>query len=135
MIAHALRVAYSGRRGPVHLTIPVDIQQQEVRDNDVALYGRNEYRNADAGYPSRERVREAVDLLSSASRPLVIAGSAAVYSDCGVALQKFIETTRFAAYDGRECQGSGPGRPSILFRLLRHRPGTGRRGCCARQTW
>ena len=108
MIAHALRVAYSGRRGPVHLTIPVDIQQQEVRDNDVALYGRNEYRNADAGYPSRERVREAVDLLSSASRPLVIAGSAAVYSDCGVALQKFIETTRLPLMTEGNARGLVP---------------------------
>ena len=30
MIGHAIRVAYSGRRGPVHLTIPVDVQQMEV---------------------------------------------------------------------------------------------------------
>ena len=35
MIATALRVAYEGRRGPVHLTIPVDIQQQEVGEAEV----------------------------------------------------------------------------------------------------
>ena len=30
MIADALRLAYSGRRGPVHLTVPIDIQEREV---------------------------------------------------------------------------------------------------------
>ena len=30
MIAKALRVAFSGRKGPVHLTIPVDVQEQKV---------------------------------------------------------------------------------------------------------
>ena len=31
MIAQALRVAYAGRRGPVHLTIPIDVQEQDRR--------------------------------------------------------------------------------------------------------
>ena len=38
MISTALRVAYEGRRGPVHLTIPVDVQQQLVPEDEVAFY-------------------------------------------------------------------------------------------------
>ena len=34
MISHAIRVAFTGRRGPVHLTIPVDIQQMEISSTD-----------------------------------------------------------------------------------------------------
>ena len=35
MIAEALRLAYSGRRGPVHLTVPIDIQEREVLLDEV----------------------------------------------------------------------------------------------------
>ncbi len=34
-IAKAVRLAFSGRRGPVHLTIPIDIQDQEVDEDEV----------------------------------------------------------------------------------------------------
>ena len=94
MIARALRVAYSGRRGPVHLTIPIDIQQQEVPEEDVAFYEPSENRSM-AGAPAASRlVEEAVALLRAASRPLIIAGAAAAYGNAGDALQRFVETTR-----------------------------------------
>src|SRR5574342_697838 len=37
-IARALRLAFSGRRGPAHLTIPIDVQEQVVDEDDVAFY-------------------------------------------------------------------------------------------------
>ena len=36
-IARAVRLAFSGRRGPVHLTIPTDVQEQEVDEDDCGL--------------------------------------------------------------------------------------------------
>ena len=36
-IARAVRLAFSGRRGPVHLTIPTDVQEQEVDEADVVF--------------------------------------------------------------------------------------------------
>ncbi len=94
MLAHALRVAYSGRRGPVHLTIPVDMQQQEVSESEVVFYQPNEYRSTSPALASEDQIGEAIALLSGASRPLIIAGSAASYARSGEALQDFIETTR-----------------------------------------
>src|ERR671914_2975001 len=44
MIARAVRLAFSGRRGPVHLTIPIDVQEQEVNEDEVAFYKPEEYR-------------------------------------------------------------------------------------------
>ena len=44
MIAQALRLAYSGRRGPVHLTIPIDIQQQTLDESEVTYFEPSEYR-------------------------------------------------------------------------------------------
>ena len=73
MVSHALRVAYSGRRGPVHLTIPVDIQRQEVSDHEVAFYEPWQYRDTVSSGAPADQVRSAIDLLRTASRPLVIA--------------------------------------------------------------
>ena len=94
MIAHALRVAYSGRRGPVHLTIPVDVQRQEVAEDEVTFYEPSEYRSQAPSVAAAGPVRDAVELLRTAVRPLIIAGSAAAYARSGEALQRFIEATR-----------------------------------------
>ena len=105
MIAHALRVAYTGRRGPVHLTIPVDIQQQYVSEDAVAFYQPSEYRSAGSSPAPAEQVREAIELLRTATRPLIIAGSAAAYSESGDALQRFIETTRLPLMTEGDARG------------------------------
>src|ERR671914_2027989 len=36
-IARSTRLAFSGRRGPVHLTIPIDLQEQSVDENEVVF--------------------------------------------------------------------------------------------------
>ena len=94
MIAHALRVAFSGRRGPVHLTIPVDIQQQSVSEDEVTFYEPSSYRSFTPSPASHDQIREAVELLHSASRPLIVAGNAAAYNGSGESLARLIETTR-----------------------------------------
>ena len=93
-IARAVRQAYSGRRGPVHLTIPVDVQEQELEEDEVTFFNPDEYRAGEAIYAPPELIRQAVELLRSAQRPMVIAGEAAGYAADGQALQAFAETTR-----------------------------------------
>ncbi len=94
MIAHALRVAFSGWRGPVHLTIPVDVQQQEVPKDQVTFYQPSEYRSTAAAIAPGDQVKAAIEVLKSAERPLIIVGSAGAYSGSGEALEELIETTR-----------------------------------------
>ena len=94
MIAEALRLAYTGRRGPVHLTVPIDIQEREVATGDVAVPPSHEYRPDAMTAPTDEQVQQAVALLNSAERPIIIAGSAASYCENGETLQRLIETTR-----------------------------------------
>ena len=105
MIATALRVAYEGRRGPVHLTIPVDIQQQVVSMDDVVFYGPGEYRDLGAPAASAERIREAIDILHAAERPLIIVGSAGAYARSGEALEALIETTRIPLMTEGDARG------------------------------
>ena len=94
MIAHALRVAFSGLRGPVHLTIPVDIQQESVPEDAVTFYEPSSYRGFAPSPGSQEQAQHAIELLRSASRPVIVAGNAAAYNGSGEALRQFIETTR-----------------------------------------
>ena len=104
-IGRAMRLAFSGRRGPVHLTIPIDLQEQSVDEDEVVLYRPDEYRSKRAILADPEAVRRAVALLRQAQRPLIIAGSAAGYTLSGEALQRFIETTRLPVLTEEQSRG------------------------------
>jgi acetolactate synthase-1/2/3 large subunit len=104
-IARAMRLAFSGRRGPVHLTIPIDIQEQNVEEDDIVFTQPNAYRPKAAVLTDPELVRQAVSLLRQARRPLVIAGSAAGYTLSGDSLQRFIETTRLPVLTEEQSRG------------------------------
>ena len=105
MISTALRVAYEGRRGPVHLTIPVDVQQQLVPEDEVAFYTPSEYRDIGAPAASSDKIRDAVDVLQAAERPLVIVGSAGAYSRSGETLESLIEATRIPLMTEGDARG------------------------------
>jgi acetolactate synthase-1/2/3 large subunit len=108
MIAHALRVAYSGRRGPVHLTIPVDIQQQSVSVDEVNFFEPFSHLESPQITADSDQVRRAIDLLRSASNPIVIAGSAAAYGEPIEQLTRFIETTHIPLMTEGDARGLLP---------------------------
>jgi acetolactate synthase-1/2/3 large subunit len=104
-IARAVRLAFSGRRGPVHLTIPIDVQEQSVDENEIVFAKPEEYRPKESVLTSDELVRQAVTVLREAKRPLAIAGCAAGYTVSGEALQRFIETTRVPVVTEEQARG------------------------------
>ena len=107
-IARAMRLAFSGRRGPVHLTIPIDLQEQSVNEDEVVFTKPDQYRPKMSMLADPELVRQAVALLRQARKPLVIAGSAAGYTLSGAALQRFIETTRLPVLTEEQSRGLIP---------------------------
>ena len=107
-IARAMRLAFSGRRGPVHLTIPIDVQEQSVDEDQVVIHEPKEYRAGSSLLADPEKVRQAIALLRQAEKPLVIAGSAAGYTLSGGALQRFIETTRLPVVTEEQARGLIP---------------------------
>jgi len=104
-IARAMRLAFSGRRGPVHLTIPIDVQEQSVEEDEIILTEPDAYRPKESVLANPELIRRAVELLREARRPLVIAGSAAGYTLSGNALQRFVETTRLPVVTEEQSRG------------------------------
>jgi acetolactate synthase-1/2/3 large subunit len=107
-IARAVRLAFSGRRGPVHLTIPIDIQDQELDEEEVVFYNPDEYRPLESVLAHPEQVRQAVELLRQAQRPFAIAGDAAGYTQSGDALQRFVEATRIPVLTEGQARGLLP---------------------------
>ena len=104
-VATAFRTAMSGRPGPVHLTIPVDLQEQEASEDELPHYAPSEYRNRGRAHGDPDLVREAVDLLRGAQRPVVIAANAARYSVAPEALQELIETTGVPVFTVEQARG------------------------------
>ena len=104
-IARAMRLAFSGRRGPVHLTIPIDVQEQGVDENEIVFTRPEEYRAKESVLANAELVRQAIALLRDARRPLAIAGCAAGYTLSGEALQHFIEATRVPVVTEEQARG------------------------------
>jgi acetolactate synthase-1/2/3 large subunit len=104
-IARAMRLAFSGRRGPVHLTIPIDVQEQNVEVDQVLIHTPEEYRAGSSLLADPEKVRQAIALLRQAEKPLAVAGSAAGYTLSGDALQRFVETTRLPVVTEEQARG------------------------------
>jgi len=104
-IARAMRLAFSGRRGPVHLTIPIDVQEQSVEEDQVIFAAPEMYRPNAPVLTDPELVRKAISLLRAAQKPLIVAGSAAGYTLSGNALQRFVETTRLPVVTEEQSRG------------------------------
>ena len=107
-IARALRVAFSGRRGPVHLTIPIDVQEQSVEENQIVFTAPEMYRPAAPQLSDPDLVRKAIALLQAARKPLIVAGSAAGYTLSGAALQRFAEITHLPVLTEEQSRGLIP---------------------------
>jgi acetolactate synthase-1/2/3 large subunit len=104
-IARAMRLAFSGRRGPVHLTIPIDVQEQSVEEDEITFSQPAAYRPKENVLANPELVRQAIALMREARKPLVIAGSAAGYTLSGGAIERFVETTRLPVVTEEQSRG------------------------------
>jgi len=80
-VREALAVATSGRPGPVHLSIPVDVLEAEVADEEVLRLepGPGEVRQDAAA--DADLVSDAAKLIASAERPVIVAGTGVFYAE------------------------------------------------------
>ena len=96
-IRRAFRIATTGRPGAVHLVIPEDILHQELGSADqVALHAEEACKTSPAYAPcaSTADVLALRNLITSASRPLLVAGGGVNLSGGGQALTTLAERYR-----------------------------------------
>ena len=94
LMSTAIRTAFEGRRGPVHLTVPVDVQSAVVDDEETRFFEASSYRRTQPIQASQAAVEQAVAMLRAAERPVVVASTPAAYGDWTSVYERFIETTK-----------------------------------------
>jgi oxalyl-CoA decarboxylase len=92
-VARAIRAAVSGRPGGVYLDLPAKLFPQAMD----AVAGKNSLiKVVDAAprqIPAPEAVQRAVDLLKSATKPLIILGKGAAYAQADADIRALVEKT------------------------------------------
>ncbi|NUQ55979.1 MAG: thiamine pyrophosphate-binding protein, partial [Dehalococcoidia bacterium] len=81
LVAQALRVATTGRPGPVFLEIPVDVLFRKVEEDSAALPERVRPEAAPSASPGA--VAKAIEWLARAERPAILAGGGAWFAGAG----------------------------------------------------
>ena len=104
-VATAFRTAMSGRPGPVHLTLPIDLQEAEISEDDLPKFLPQEYRNAGRAHGDPAMIEEAATLLRGAQRPVVIVGNPARYSVAPEQLEALAETTGVPVFTVEQARG------------------------------
>ncbi|HEX6016904.1 MAG TPA: oxalyl-CoA decarboxylase [Burkholderiaceae bacterium] len=92
-IARAIRAAVSGRPGGVYLDLPAKLFAQSI---DAAAGRASLIEVVDPApkqLPAPEAVRRALELLKSASKPLIILGKGAAYAQADADIQALVEKT------------------------------------------
>ncbi len=93
LIERAIHIARSGRPGPVHLDIPVDIGAGAVEHNLSSIPSIDIPRPV----PDTAAMNQVVDLLLNASRPVLLAGGGVARSDGVDEFRELVDITGFAA--------------------------------------
>jgi len=116
-LSMAFRHALSDRPGPVFLEIPVDLLLNRVEEPSVVFpekYRTEARPQGDAAY-----VGQALALLESAERPVVIAGSAIWWTDAADALRAFAERAQLPVFLNAIGRGCLPPNHPLFFTLSR----------------
>jgi acetolactate synthase-1/2/3 large subunit len=103
-VAQALRIATSGRPGPVFLELPADVLFARIDESRVSL--PTAYRPANPAAPEDAIVQLILDRLAAAERPVIMAGGGVWFSGATSELRAFAERTRIpvlANGKGRAC--------------------------------
>jgi acetolactate synthase-1/2/3 large subunit len=104
-LRRAYQIANAGRKGAVHLTIPVDVFR-EAGGAGPPAGPRTE--GTPAPPAAAESLSRALDLLRAAERPVAIAGSGVWWAGAEEALRNFIEHTSIPLYTITFARGAVP---------------------------
>ncbi|MFN0169869.1 MAG: thiamine pyrophosphate-binding protein [Bryobacteraceae bacterium] len=110
-LGRAFKEASSGRKGAVHLSIPVDVFGASTETPSALPMP---FTDAVCAPGSRE-IGDALALLKSAQRPIIIAGSGLWWGDAGAELQAFIEKSNLPLYTITMARGVVPDSHPLCF--------------------
>jgi acetolactate synthase-1/2/3 large subunit len=92
LVHEAFSAALSGRPGPVHLTLPMNVQSMHVDSEKIVRIPAPPVSELPRSLAPGDQIERITKLLSQSKRPLVIAGSGVYYSQGEKALSAFVKT-------------------------------------------
>jgi acetolactate synthase-1/2/3 large subunit len=106
LTAQALRIATTGRPGPVFLELPIDVLFARVEESKAPVPQQVAPESRPA--PAPAAVERAIAWLAEAERPAILAGGGAWFSQCGAELLAFAERTRIPVFSNAKAHGLVP---------------------------
>jgi acetolactate synthase-1/2/3 large subunit len=106
LVAQALRVATTGRPGPVYLEVPIDVLFSRV-DEEKVVFPEQVRPQADPA-PTPGAVEQTLEWLGQAERPVILAGGGAWFSDAGSELLRFAERAHVPVLSNGKAYGIVP---------------------------
>src|ERR1035438_3658609 len=108
--AYAFRNMKSGVPGPVHLDFPGEVARARFTDpaNLKDFYTKDKYRTESRPQPSNKEVARAVDMISKAERPILVAGQGVFQRKACEALLQAAEKHEFAVVTSGPMRGHFP---------------------------
>jgi acetolactate synthase-1/2/3 large subunit len=113
MIATAFRTAISGKPGPVYLDLPGDVLFASVEESEVVWPEPLRERPRPAADPVQ--IRQAIEMLGAAERPVIISGSGILWSDASRAMTEWVETSGIPFYTTPQGRGVVPEDHRLAF--------------------
>lgn len=105
-VGMAFRAAISGKPGPVYLEFPASTINVLTEESKFDPLPTPPVRQHPLGDP--DLVKQAIQMLAKAERPVVIAGDGVVWSGGGKELRDFVESTSIPYYTTPLCRGQVP---------------------------
>lgn len=106
LLTQAIRIALTGRPGPVFVEIPFDILIQFV-DEDAVTFPK-QYRTQARTFGDLEQIRQAASLISEAKHPVILAGTQVYWDDASGALRTFVESFNLPVFPNGMGRGTIP---------------------------
>jgi len=103
VVSMAFRKATTGRPGPVYIDCGADVLYEEIDEEDAITPYRAERRSRPAA--EADVVRETIDMLAAAERPMIFAGGGAFFSGAAEELTDFVNLTSTPFYTAPMSRG------------------------------
>ncbi|MEI6320043.1 MAG: thiamine pyrophosphate-binding protein [Pseudomonadota bacterium] len=114
IVDKAIRMAWSGKPGPVYVDLPADVLLGSVEEDDVVWPPEA---TSDRSRPMADEslISAAIAALRAAQRPVVLSGSGVIWSEAAQELQAWIEQAGLPFYTTPQGRGVVPEDHALAF--------------------
>ncbi len=117
IVSTAFRQATTGRPRPVYIDCGADVLYEDIEEDTAIKPTRAAKRSRPAAEPGA--VKEAIDMLAAAERPVLVAGGGAFFSGASEELQRFVDITSIPFYTQPMSRGLVPEDHPVSFQAAR----------------